>query len=96
MGGAIGLFHAPGTKPVGPCAASAPGGAVAIMLLTDDLGSLYRRLKAAAVPFVNEPHTYDMGRGQGPTGTFTVFDPNCVRVAFAQIERETLEQSERR
>ncbi len=96
MGGAIGLFHAPGMKPVGACEKSAPGGAVALLLLTDDLGALFSRLKAASVPFVNEPHTYDNGKGQGPTGTFTVFDPNCVRVGFAQIERETLEQSERR
>lgn len=96
MAGSIGLFHAAGMKPAGACQASASGGAVAIMLLTDDLGGLFRRLKAAGVPFVNEPHTYDAGAGHGPTGTFTVFDPNCVRIAFAQIERETLEQSEKR
>lgn len=96
MGGSIGLFHAPGMKPAGACAASASGGAIAIMLLTDDLDGLYRRLKAAGAPFVNTPHTYDAGKGHGPTGTFTVFDPNCVRVAIAQIQRETLEQSERR
>jgi catechol 2,3-dioxygenase-like lactoylglutathione lyase family enzyme len=96
MGGSIGLFHTPGMKRGGNCKASAASGAVAILLLTNDLGALYRRLKAAAVPFVNEPHTYDAGRGKGPTGTFTVFDPDCVRVAFAQIQRETLEQSERR
>ena len=51
---------------------------------------------AAAVPFVNEPHTYDSQRGKGPIGTFTVFDPDCVRIAFAQIKRETLQESERR
>ncbi len=96
MGGSIGLFHWPGMKRGGPCQASAAGGAVAILLLTDDLESLYRRLKAAAVPFVNEPHDYDNQRGKGPIGTFTVFDPDCVRVAFAQIRRETLERSERR
>jgi catechol 2,3-dioxygenase-like lactoylglutathione lyase family enzyme len=96
MGGSIGLFHATGMKRGGPCSASATAGAVAILLLTDDLESLYRRLKAAAIPFVNEPHEYDNSRGKGPIGTFTVFDPDCVRVAFAQIKRETLEQSERR
>ena len=89
MGGSIGLFHTPGMKRGGQCKATAASGAVAILLLTNDLDALYRRLKAAAVPFVNEPHTYDAGRGHGPTGTFTVFDPDCVRIAFAQIQRET-------
>ena len=96
MGGSIGLFHTAGMKPAGACDVTAVGGGVAVMLLTSDLGALYRRLKDARVPFVNTPHTYDAGAGHGPTGTFTVFDPNCVRVAFAQIERETLQQSERR
>ena len=96
MGGSIGLFHAPGMARSGPCTASAAGGAVAILLLTDDLESLYRRLKAAAVPFVNDPHEYDNQRGKGPIGTFTVFDPDCVRIGFAQIKGETLERSEQR
>ena len=96
MGGSIGLFHAPGMAPAGTCAPSAAGGAVAIMLLTDDLDGLVRRLKAAAAPLLIEPYTYDNGRGKGPIGTFTVLDPNCVRVTFTQIERETLEQSEQR
>ena len=55
---------------------------------------MFRRLRAANVAFVNEPHSYDQGRG--PTDTFTVFDPSCVRVAFAQIRREALEESLRR
>ena len=96
MGGSIGLFHAPGVKPRGQCNKSAASGAVSILLLTNDLDALYRRLKTARVPFVNEPHTYDNSRGKGPIGTFTVFDPDCVRIAFAKIQRETLEQSERR
>jgi extradiol dioxygenase family protein len=78
------------------CKATAASGNVAILLLTNDLDALYRRFKAAAVPFVNEPHAYDAGRGHGPTGTFTVFDPDCDRIGFAQIKSETLEQSERR
>jgi catechol 2,3-dioxygenase-like lactoylglutathione lyase family enzyme len=94
LGGSIGLFHAPGMAPVGPCRSPAPAGAVAVLLLTDDLVVLHRRLKAAGVAFVNEPHAYDQGRG--PTDTFTVFDPNCVRVAFARIRLETLEESGRR
>jgi catechol 2,3-dioxygenase-like lactoylglutathione lyase family enzyme len=96
MGGSIGLVHTPGMKRGGQCKATAASVAVAILLLTNDLDTLYRHLKTAGVPFVNEPHTYDAGRGHGPTGTFTVFDPDCVRVAFAQVQRETLEQSERR
>lgn len=96
MGGSIGLFHTPGMKRGAKCRSTAASGAVAILLLTNDLDALFRRLKAAAVPFVNEPHAYDAGRGHGPTGTFTVFDPDCVRIAFAQIKRESLEQSERR
>ena len=94
LGGSIGLFHAPQVAPAGACETSAAAGAVAILLLTDDLGALHRRLKDAGVPFVNEPHAYSQGRG--PTETFTVFDPNCVRVAFSRIRNETLEQSENR
>jgi catechol 2,3-dioxygenase-like lactoylglutathione lyase family enzyme len=96
MGGSIGLFHTPGMKRGGKCKATAASGAVAILLLTNDLDALYRRLKAAAVPFVNEPHSYDNSRGKGPIGTFTVFDPDCVRIAFAQIKRESLQESEQR
>ncbi len=96
MGGTIGLFHAPGMKRGGGCDRSAAGGAVAIMMLTGSLDALYRRLKDAAVPFVDEVHNYDNARGKGSIGSFAVFDPDCVRVVFAQIRRETLEQSEQR
>ena len=96
MGGSIGLFHTAGMKRSGKCKSTAAGGGVAILLLTNDLDALCRRLKTAAVPFVNEPHTYDNSRGKGSIGKFTVFDPDCVRIAFAQIKRETLEQSELR
>jgi hypothetical protein len=34
--------------------------------------------------------------GRCPTDTLTVFEANCVRVAFALIRNETLEQSGRR
>jgi catechol 2,3-dioxygenase-like lactoylglutathione lyase family enzyme len=94
LGGSIGLFHVAGIAPAGACPLSAPAGSVGILLLTDDLGAMYRRLKDARVPFINEPHTYAYDRG--PTETFTVFDPNCVRVAFARVRSETLEQSEGR
>ncbi|MDX2144032.1 MAG: VOC family protein [Rhodospirillaceae bacterium] len=91
LGGSIGLFHTPGLKPAPTCDKVAGGGATAVLILTDNLSALYDRLSKANVPFVNAPHTYD--RTRGPTDTFTVFDPNCVRVAFAQIQRESLEQS---
>jgi catechol 2,3-dioxygenase-like lactoylglutathione lyase family enzyme len=94
LGGSIGLFHVEGLAPVGACPLTAPAGSVGILLLTDDLDAMYRRLKDAGVPFINEPHTYAYDRG--PTETFTVFDPNCVRVAFARVRNETLEESERR
>ncbi len=98
LGGSIGLFHAAGIRPAGDCTSPsrtpAMAGEVGILLLTDDLPALQRRLSAAGVPFADEPHRYEVNRG--PTDTFTVFDPNCVRVSIAQIQRETLEQSLRR
>ncbi len=96
LGGSIGLFTTPGLKAGKACELSAAGGAVGIMLLTNDLDTLARRLKAATVPFVTEPYTYDNSRGKGPIGAFTVFDPNCVRITFAKIKGETLEKSEQR
>jgi catechol 2,3-dioxygenase-like lactoylglutathione lyase family enzyme len=98
LGGSIGLFHAPGIGPAGDCKSPsrvpAMAGEVGILLLTDDLPALQRRLVAAGVPFADEPYRYEVNRG--PTDTFTVFDPNCVRVSIAQIQRETMEQSLRR
>jgi len=98
LGGSIGLFHAPGIRPAGDCTSPsrmpAMAGEVGILLLTDDLPALQRRLAAAGVPVADEPHRYEVNRG--PTDTFTVFDPNCVRISIAQIQRETLEQSLRR
>jgi catechol 2,3-dioxygenase-like lactoylglutathione lyase family enzyme len=98
LGGSIGLFHAPGIRPAGDCAAPsrvpAMAGEVGVLLLTDDLPTLQRRLAAAGVAFADQPYRYEVNRG--PTDTFTVFDPNCVRVSIAQIQQETLEQSLRR
>jgi catechol 2,3-dioxygenase-like lactoylglutathione lyase family enzyme len=94
LGGAIGLFHAPGIAPPGPCEARARAGAVAVLLLTDDLMALRARLAAAGVPILAEPVSYAQSRG--PTDAFTVFDPSCVRVAFARIRGEELDESQRR
>ena len=91
LGGSIGLFWTPGLQPAGSCDASARSGAVAILLLTDALDVLQKRLKEAGVVFVKEAAEYTASRGA--TRAFTVFDPNCVRVAVAQIESETLEES---
>jgi hypothetical protein len=35
-------------------------------------------------------------QSRGPTDAFTVFDPSCVRVAFARIRGEELDESQRR
>lgn len=94
LGGSIGLFHAPGIASPGPCTARAGAGAVAVLLLADDLVALRARLAAAGVPFLAEPVTYTESRG--PTDAFTVFDPNCVRVAFARIRGEGADQIQRR
>jgi catechol 2,3-dioxygenase-like lactoylglutathione lyase family enzyme len=92
LGGSIGLFHAPEVAAAGPCR---PGqvraGGASVLLLTDDLAAIRRRLEAAGVPFVAAPVAYSKSRG--PTDAFTVFDPNCVRVAFAQIHAEALDES---
>lgn len=94
LGGSIGLFHAAGLAPPGPCAAQPAAGAVAVLLLTDDLEALRARLAAAGVPFLAEPVAYSQDRG--PTDAFTALDPNCVRVAVARVRGESLEESQRR
>jgi catechol 2,3-dioxygenase-like lactoylglutathione lyase family enzyme len=92
LGGSIGLYWTDNLRPMAAaCEPAGRAGATAVLILTDDLGALRVRLKQAGVAFVTDPVTYNQSRG--PTDAFTVFDPNCVRVAFAQIARETLEQS---
>jgi catechol 2,3-dioxygenase-like lactoylglutathione lyase family enzyme len=92
LGGSIGLSWTDNLQPrQGGCEAQGRAGAVGILILTDNLAALHRTVKAAGVPFLAEDVRYDQSRG--PTDAFTVFDPNCVRVAFAQIQRESFEQS---
>ncbi|MSO97228.1 MAG: VOC family protein [Rhodospirillaceae bacterium] len=92
LGGSVGLSWVDNIKPrATACDDAAVAGAAAMLILTDNLQAVYAKLRAAKVPFVSVPVTYDQTRG--PTDAFTVFDPNCVRVAFAQIQNETFEQS---
>ena len=92
LGGSIGLYWTDNLKPrSGGCETTGQAGATAVLLLTDDLNALYQKLKAANVAFVTAPVSYSESRG--PTDAFTVFDPNCIRVAFAQIARESFEES---
>jgi catechol 2,3-dioxygenase-like lactoylglutathione lyase family enzyme len=92
LGGSVGLSWVDTLRPAaGGCDLVPQAGKTAMLILTDNLPALYARLKAAQVPFVTGPVAYDQSRG--PTDAFTVFDPNCVRVAFAQIQNESFEQS---
>lgn len=92
LGGSIGLFWTPGlTAPAKPCASPAPAGAVSILLLTDNLVALKARLDAAGVRPVAPTISYENSRG--PTDAYAVFDPNCVRVTFAEKHAETLSES---
>ena len=92
LGGSVGLSWVDNLKP-GPavCDSAPQAGKAGMLILTDNLRAVYTKLKAAKVTFISSPVTYDQSRG--PTDAFTVFDPNCVRVAFAQIQNETFEQS---
>lgn len=92
LGGSVGLSWVDTLGP-GPstCNSAAQAGKTAMLILTDNLQAVYAKLKAAKVTFISNPVAYDQSRG--PTDAFTVFDPNCVRVAFAQIQNETFEQS---
>jgi catechol 2,3-dioxygenase-like lactoylglutathione lyase family enzyme len=90
FGGSVGLFWAPDIEPR-RCDVRARGGDAAMLMLTDDLAGLIARLEAAQVRFLAKPVSY--AKSRGPTDAVTVLDPNCVRVAFAEIKQETLEQS---
>jgi catechol 2,3-dioxygenase-like lactoylglutathione lyase family enzyme len=92
LGGSVGLSWVDNLKPRNDvCDVTARAGQTAMLILTDNLQAVYQKLKAANVTFVTGPVAYDQSRG--PTDAFTVFDPNCVRVAFAQIQKESFEQS---
>lgn len=91
MGGSIGLFWTPGLPAQKPCVSPALPGAVSVLLLTDDLATLRAQLEAAGVPSVTPTASYNQSRG--PTDVHAVFDPNCVRVAIAEIKNETLDES---
>ena len=91
LGGSIGLFWTEGLPPVGPCVIPAVTGSASILLLTDDLAAMRARFDAAGVPSSAPPVAYSESRG--PTNVYSVFDPNCVRIAIAQIANETLEES---
>ena len=90
FGGSVGLFWSPDLK-AKACEPRARGGETSMLILTDNLAGLIKRLEAAHVRFLAKPVSYDKSRG--PTDAETVFDPNCVRVAFAEIKQETLQQS---
>lgn len=91
MGGSIGLFWTSGLPAQTACVSPASPGAVSVLLLTDDLARMRARLDAAGVPGVTPTASYDQSRG--PTDVYAVFDPNCVRVAIAEIKNETLSES---
>ena len=92
LGGSIGLFWTPGLKPPSkPCPNPASAGATSILLLTDDLSALRARLDAAGVEQVVPTISYENARG--PTDAYAVFDPNCVRVTFAEKHTESLDES---
>ncbi len=90
FGGSVGLFWSPDLK-TKSCTPRARGGETSMLILTDNLAGLIKRLEGANVRFLAKPVSYDKSRG--PTDAVTVFDPNCVRVAFAEIKQETLQQS---
>lgn len=86
LGGSVGLFHAPGMAPPGACRTEVAAGTVSLLFLVDDVEAWRARLADAGVPFLTAPVAYSESRG--PTEAFTVFDPSCVRVAFARIRNE--------
>ncbi len=92
LGGSIGLSWVDNLKPRSKTCDVVPrAGQVGVLILTDNLQAVFARLKAAKVTFISDLVAYDQSRG--PTDAFSVFDPNCVRVAFAQIQKENFEQS---
>jgi hypothetical protein len=93
LGGSIGISWFDTMKPHASdkCDEAPVAGAVGLLLLTDNLQAVYAKLRAINAPILATPVGYDQSRG--PTDAFTVFDPNCVRVAFAQIKKEAFDQS---
>jgi hypothetical protein len=97
LGGSVGISWfdtmkpRPQTTTDGKCDQTPVAGATSLLFLTDNLQGIYTKLRAINAPVLATPVAYDQSRG--PTDAFTVFDPNCVRVAFAQIQKEVFEQS---
>jgi catechol 2,3-dioxygenase-like lactoylglutathione lyase family enzyme len=92
LGGSVGLSWVDNLKPMTEaCDMTPQAGKTAMLILTDNLQAVHAKLRAAKVTFISAPVMYDQTRG--PTDAFTVFDPNCVRIAFAQIQKESFEQS---
>ncbi len=92
-GGSVGISWFDTMKPraADKCDEAPVAGATSMLLLTDNLQAVYAKLRAINAPILATPVGYDQSRG--PTDAFTVFDPNCVRVAFAQIKKEAFDQS---
>ncbi|MBL8628238.1 MAG: VOC family protein [Rhodospirillaceae bacterium] len=93
LGGSVGLSWFDNMKPraAQACDPAPVVGATSLLVLTDNLQAVYAKLRTINVPILSAPVGYDQSRG--PTDAFTVFDPNCVRVAFAQIKKEAFDQS---
>lgn len=92
LGGSVGLVWAPDVVPVElPCPMPAPAGSVALLILTDDMPALKKRLDTAGVVTVGQEVAYENSRG--PTEAFAVYDPNCIRVVFAFKKKETLQET---
>lgn len=92
LGGSVGLSWFDNLKTMsGACDPAPVAGTTSMLILTDNLQAVYAKVKANGTPLISAPVAYDQTRG--PTDAFTVFDPNCVRIGFAQIQKETFEQS---
>jgi len=92
LGGSVGLSWFDNMAPrKESCNSSPVPGATSLLILTDNLQAVYKKLMAVGAPLISVPVGYD--RTRGPTDAFTVFDPNCIRIGFAQIQKETFDQS---
>ena len=91
--GTIGLYEYDFIDAPATCDSRPRAGGTGMLFLTDDMQGLYDKLTAAGARPVAPTMSYDQREGRGNVNAFSVYDPNCMRIVFAQLTEEAFEES---